>query len=73
MSGSSTLQGLAYALGSAKFSGSVSCVGSLAASNLIGLSGSVSITFNRDALPGNIPPGFTAEGLAPIKGSWREL
>lgn len=73
MSGSSTLQGLAYALGDAKFSGSVSCVGSLAASRLIGLSGSVSITFDRDALPSDAPPGFTAEGIAPVKGSWREL
>jgi len=73
MSGTSTLQGLAYALGDAKFGGNVSCVGSLAASRLISLGGSVSITFDRDALPSDVPAGFTSEGIAPIKGSWKEL
>lgn len=73
MSGSPSIQGIVYSGGTTTITGDVSLNGSFACSTLNHLTGNVSITFDEEALPEEIPPGFASEGISPIKGSWKEL
>lgn len=72
MSGSVTLQGMGYAGGAAKFSGSIQVVGSLVSNSVSGLSGSISVTYDKSSLPGEAPAGFSGTKLSKVKGSWKE-
>ncbi len=72
MSGSCTLQGMGYAKGAAKFSGSLQIIGSLVSQSVSGLSGSISVTYDRDSLPDSAPAGFSSQKLKKVKGTWKE-
>jgi hypothetical protein len=72
MSGSCTLQGMGYAGGAARFSGTVQIIGSLVSQSVSGLSGTVDVRYDRASLPGDAPAGFSGTKLSRARGSWKE-
>jgi len=71
--GNMQFSGMAYCAGEAKISGDINFEGSLVTNSFKHISGNPTITYNAEALPADIPPGFTGGDPSLLKGTWKEI